>query len=78
MIKRGRRKTKAGVRQRYECKECGRRFVPEPVKHRKATAKVIALCMDLYFKGLSTRKIADTLEQFQGMTVSHVTVSRWI
>ena len=78
IIKRGQRKTKGGVRQRYECKECGRRFVPEPVKHRKVTAKVIALCMDLYFKGLSTRKIADTLVQFQGMNVSHVTVSRWI
>jgi len=48
VIKRGVRKTKHGFRQRYERKECGRRFTHEPIKHRKATTKFIALMMDLH------------------------------
>ena len=78
VIKRGKRKTKHGVRQRYECKECGRRFTPEPIKQKKANTKLIALCMDLYFKGLSLRKIADTIYQFYGIKLHHNTVRRWI
>ena len=78
VIKRGKRKTKVGIRQRYECKECGRRFTPEPIKHRKANTKLIALTMDLYFKGLSLRKIADTIYQFYGIRVHHETIRTWI
>jgi len=78
VIKRGKRKTKQGIRQRYECKECKRRFTIEPIKHRKATTKLIALCMDLYFKGLSIRKISDTIYQFYKVKLCHTTIMRWI
>jgi len=78
IVKKGFRKTKQGMRQTYICKECGYRFTPEPIKHRKGETKIIALTMDLYFKGLSTRKISDTLYQFHKIKVNHVTVSRWI
>jgi len=78
VIKRGVRKTKHGIRQRYECKECGRRFTYEPIKHRKATTKLIALTMDLYFKELSLRKITDTIYQFYGIKLHHETVRIWI
>jgi transposase-like protein len=78
VIKRGKRKTKSGIRQRYECKECGRRFTNEPIKHRKANTKLIALSMDLYYKGLSLRKIADTIEQFYGISLHHETIRIWI
>jgi len=78
VVKRGHRKTKQGLRQTYMCKECGKRFTLEPIKHRKATTKLIALCMDLYFKGLSLRKIADTIFQFYGVNVHHDTVRVWI
>lgn len=70
VIKRGKRKTKIGISQRYECKECGRRFTHELIKHRKA--KIIAFAMDLHFKGLSTRKIGDKIK------VHHTTIIRWI
>jgi len=78
IIKIGKRKTKCGLRQRYQCKECNRKFVNDPIKGHKATAKLITLCMDLYFKGLSYRKIADTLFQFYDLKVHHETVRRWI
>lgn len=78
VIKIGKRKTKCGLRQRYQCKECNRKFVNDPIKGYKATAKLICLSMDLYFKGLSYRKIADTLFQFYELEVHHETVRRWI
>ena len=78
VIKIGKRKTKCGLRQRYHCKDCKRKFVNDPVKGHKATAKIICLSMDLYFKGLSYRKIADTLFQFYELEVHHETVRRWI
>ena len=34
--------------------------------------------MDLYFKGLSTRKVGDTIYQFYKIKVDHATIIRWI
>jgi len=78
IVKRGHRKTKHGLRQTYMCKECGCRFTIGPIKHRKANTKLIALCLDLYHKGLSLRKIADTVYQFYGVRIHHDTVRVWI
>jgi len=78
VIRIGKRKTKCGDRQRYQCKNCHRKFVNDPIKGYKATAKLITLSMDLYFKGLSYRKISDTLYQFYGLEVHFETVRRWI
>jgi len=78
VVKNGQRKNKDGVKQRYLCRDCGRRFVPEQTKYKKASIKLVALCMDLYFKGLSLRKISDTIEQFYGLEVSHVAIRDWI
>ncbi len=78
VVKNGKRQTEQGEKQRYMCKDCGHRFVQEQIKYRKANTKLIALCLDLYYKGLSLRKIADTLEQFYDLDVSHVAVKDWI
>ena len=78
VVKNGHRKTKAGKRQIYKCKHCNYKFVLEPIKYRKGNTKLIALCMDLYFKGLSLRKIADTIYQFYGIRLHHDTIRRWI
>jgi transposase-like protein len=78
VIKAGKRKTKCGYRQRYQCKNCNRKFTDDPIKGYKADAKLICLSMDLYFKGLSYRKISDTLFQFYNLEVHHETVRRWI
>ena len=78
IVKDGYRDTKIGRRQRYLCKVCKRKFVIDPIKGRKATAKIITLCMDLYYKGLSYRKIADTIYQFYDIDLHHETIRRWI
>ncbi len=39
---------------------------------------MITLSMDLYFKGMSLRKITDTIYQFYNIKIHHETIRRWI
>jgi len=78
VIKHGVRKTKQGRRQRYLCHTCKKTFVADPVKGHNGDGRLITLCMDLFYKGLSLRKIADTIYQFYGLEIHHETVRRWI
>lgn len=78
IVKNGNRKTSDGIRQRYKCTECDHRFTWDIIKHRKVSGKMIALSMDLYFKGLSLRKISDTIYQFYEIKIHHETIRRWI
>jgi len=78
VVKNGSRKTKMGIKQRYRCKDCGRKFVLEPIKYVKGNGKIVTLTMDLYFKGLSLRDISDTIYQFYGLKVHFDTIRRWI
>jgi transposase-like protein len=79
VVKRGIRKNSYGEIQRYGCLDCNHRFVIDKGFSRvKHDPKVITLTLDLYFKGLSDRKIVDHLKQFYNITVVHSTVIRWI
>ena len=79
IISRGKRKNQRGEVQVFGCKACGRRFTREMGFNRmKHTPETITLTLDLYFKGLSDRKIVDHLKQFHKVTVVHTTVLRWI
>jgi transposase-like protein len=44
----------------------------------KASPQVITASLDLYFKGVSLRKIADHVKQFYNLKVNNSTVLRWI
>ena len=61
-------------------KECEYKFVlKESGFHKmKNKPKIITLALDLYFKGISYRKVVDHLQQFYGITVSHVAVIKWV
>jgi len=75
----GNRKTGFGIVQRYECKACDYRFVIDKGFSRmKHDPNIITLTLDLYFKGLSNRKIRDHIMQFHNLTVAHTTLLRWI
>jgi transposase-like protein len=79
IISRGKRKNQRGEVQVYGCKDCQRRFTRELGFNRmKHTPETITLTLDLYFKGLSDRKIVDHLKQFHKVIVVHTTVLRWI
>jgi len=78
IIKKDKRKTKIGEKQRYLCKICNKKFVSDPVKRHKGNSKTICLVLDLYFKGISLRKIKDHLKQFYNLDIDHSTIYRWI
>ena len=78
-VKDGIRANKVGKVQRFTCKVCGYRFVVnEGFLKMKNDGKIVCLALDLYFKGNSFRKIADTLSQFYGLKVEHSTIIRWL
>lgn len=70
--------TKNG-KQNYFCKDCNRKFVDNiDFENMKYNPQTIALTMDLYFKGVSLRKISHHLKQFYNLNISHKTVYNWI
>jgi len=73
---------KYGIRngkQNYMCKDCNRKFVDNLYFERlKVDPKIICITLDLYFKGISLRKISDHLKQFYNLNVYFTTVFRWI
>jgi len=79
VVRNGTRKNKHSIKPRYKCKACKKFFVlNQEFKGLKGDEKAVCLAMDLYFKGLSLKKISDTLEQFYGLRVHFSTVYRWI
>jgi transposase-like protein len=79
VVKRGVRKTKFGEVQRYGCLDCQHRFIVDKgFSKMKHSPESITLTLDLYFKGLSDRKIVDHLKQFHSVSVVHSTIIRWI
>lgn len=72
-------KVRSNKKQRFVCKACKKTFVAEnDFKKFKGGAKIITAVMDLYFKGVSLRKIQDHLKQFYELKVTHVTIYNWI
>lgn len=80
IIKRGLRKTQnRGSIQRYECKSCKKRFTQEDGFFRmRNTPQKITLCMDLFYRGVSTRKVQEHLQAFYPHNADHRTILRWI
>ena len=76
----GKRKTKnRGEIQRYKCKKCGLRFVLDDGFYRmRDHEKKITLCMDLYYNGMSFRKIQEHLRAFYPKNCHYSTAYRWI
>jgi transposase-like protein/DNA-directed RNA polymerase subunit M/transcription elongation factor TFIIS len=66
--------------QRFKCTSCSHRWNAknEGFEHMRANPHAITVALDLYFKGVSLRKIVDHLNQFERVNVSHVAVLKWI
>lgn len=78
IVKDGNRITRGVKKQKYLCRECGKRFVYDLVKRTKGNAKIITLVLDLWFKGVSIRKIEDHIIQFYNIKIGKSTIQRWI
>ena len=68
-----------GKIQRYECKSCDHRFTNnDGFKRMKHSPQKISLCLDLFYRGVSTRKIQEHLKAFYPHNADHRTILRWI
>lgn len=79
IIKRGILQTESKRKQRYGCKKCNHRFIEdEPFKRMRNHQQMITQCLDLYYSGMSFRKIANHLKNFFPKDVNASTIYRWI
>jgi len=79
IIRHGKRKNDYDDKQRFRCKVCDKTFILDSCFRKlRGNPKTITLVLDLYFKGISLRKIQDHLKQFYGLKVSHTTIYNWI
>nr|WP_319373878.1 IS6 family transposase [uncultured Methanobacterium sp.] len=70
---------KVNNQQRYKCKECGKQFINNDNFARMRNKKhIIAVSMDLYYDGLSVRKIQRQISYLFKVKVSQVTIHNWI
>ena len=79
-IKKGFRKTQnRGKIQKFRCNDCSKFFVnDEGFIKMKNTPQKITLCMDLFFRGVSLRKVQEHLQAFYPHNSSHMTILRWV
>mgnify|MGYP001610667725 FL=1 len=76
----GLRKTEnRGKIQRYSCKECGYRFTLDDGFYRMRNNPIkITQSIDLFYRGVSTRKVQEHLGVFYPHNASNVSIYKWI
>lgn len=78
VMKYGTRKSSIGLKQRWLCNGCGKRFTNNPMPKIKGNSETVITAIDLYMKGVSYRGIADSIKQFYGLKVTHPTIMSWV
>lgn len=79
VIKIGIRHNKSGNIQRFKCKECNHKWSDNlGFAYNKINSKIITLALDLYFKGVSLRKVKEHIKLFHGINVSPSSILNWI
>lgn len=70
---------KSSAKQVYFCKDCGHKFREQSLlKKAKYNPDIITLTLDLYFSGLSLRKIARTINDNFNLDIDFSTIYTWI
>lgn len=79
IVKRGTRKNKNGIKQRYKCKNCHSTFiVQDGFERMRYGKKDIARAISLHNNGLSLFQVQDHLWQHDAVKVSRETIRLWI
>jgi transposase-like protein len=66
-------------KQSYACKDCRARFVQDSLlKKAKFNPELVSLTLDLYFSGLSLRKIARNISDHFNIDLNYSTIYTWI
>ena len=80
VVKRGFFQTEVkGNVQRYYCKVCNRKFIPQNAFYRMRNNPIkITQSIDLFYRGVSTRKVQEHLGVFYPHNASNVSIYKWI
>ncbi len=80
VVKRGFFQTKInGKLQRYYCKACNRKFIPQNAFYRMRNNPIkVTQAIDLFYRGVSTRKVQEHLGVFYPHNASNVSIYKWI
>ncbi len=66
-------------KQAFVCKDCGHKFTEQGLlRGSRYTPEMVSLTLDLYFSGMSLRKIARTINSHYGLKLGNATIYRWI
>lgn len=68
----------ADGKQVFKCRDCRKKFREGLLKKVKYSPETITLTLDLYFSGLSLRKITRTLNDHYDTKLTAMTIYRWI
>ena len=70
---------RSGLVQKYHCKRCNKWFRDRRgFEKMKNQATVVVAALDLYYRGLSLRQIAEHLESLHGVKVSYGAIYCWL
>jgi transposase-like protein len=68
-----------GGKQTFYCKDCKHKFrQPSLLRKAKFSPELVSLTLDLYFSGLSLRKIARNLSDHFRIDINYSTIYTWI
>ncbi len=69
----------ADNKQVFKCKDCGKKFrEPSLLKKAHYSPETVCLSLDLYFSGMSLRKIARTVSANFGEDLGYTTIYSWL
>jgi len=80
VIKWTKRKTQnRGIIQRYKCKDCGKYFTKDDGFFRmRNNPQKITCALDLFYRGVSTRKVQEHFKAFLPHNSSNVSIYNWV
>lgn len=68
-----------GLIQRYKCKDCGKTFtIDDGFFRMRNNPQKITCGLDLFYRGVSTRKVQEHFQAFFPHNCSNVTVYNWV
>ena len=77
-VKRGKRRNKSGVKQRFICNDCEKQFViDDGFKKMRHNPSIIVRAVHQHEDGLSLSKVKNHLWQHDNVKVTKWTISMW-
>ena len=77
-VKRGKRRNKSGIKQRFICNDCEKQFViDDGFKKMRHKPTIIVRAIHQHVDGMSLSKVKNHLWQHDNIKVTRWTISQW-